>query len=108
MPIYVIDGRLLESETPLKFAPDVEVRQATPEEVKAHAATHANFENPPPPTWEQMRLAAYPAPHEFMDAYVEERNGNPAKMQAYLEACAAVKKQYPKPEEKAPEKKPKK
>ncbi len=73
-------------------------REATPEEIAVHQAALLEFKAKAP-TWEQQRRAAYPDWQIMADALVEERAGNPEKMAAYLEACADVKRRFPKPKE---------
>jgi hypothetical protein len=50
------------------------------------------------PDYADLRRVAYPDWQTLADAMVEKENGNPEKWQAYLEACAEVKKKYPKSE----------
>jgi hypothetical protein len=48
---------------------------------------------PPKPTYKELRAAAYPPIYDYMDAVVK---GETDKIQAYIEACLAVKEKYPK------------
>jgi hypothetical protein len=48
---------------------------------------------PPPPTYQQLRAAAYPPMADYLDAVVK---GDAAALQAYKDACMAVKAKYPK------------
>jgi hypothetical protein len=60
------------------------------------------------PTAEQQRQAAMPKPLEFMEAMIAERRGDSSLMEKIMKTVDELDKLYPKPEEKAPEKKPKK
>ena len=48
---------------------------------------------PPPPTYQQLRAAAYPPAADYLDAIVK---GDTAQAQAYIDECLAVKSKYPK------------
>jgi hypothetical protein len=48
---------------------------------------------PPAPTYQQLRGAEYPPMADYLDAVVK---GDTAKMQAYIDACLAVKAKCPK------------
>jgi hypothetical protein len=48
---------------------------------------------PPEPTYQQLRAAAYPPATDYLDAIVK---GDQEQMQAYIDACLAVKAKYPK------------
>jgi hypothetical protein len=48
---------------------------------------------PPPPTYQQLRAAAYPPMADYLDAVVK---GDAVATQAYKDACLAVKAKYPK------------
>jgi len=48
---------------------------------------------PPPPTYQQLRAAAYPPAADYLDAIVK---GDTAQAQAYIDECLAVKAKYPK------------
>lgn len=61
-------------------------REAAPEEVAAWEAARA-------PTYAQLRAAEYPPMADYMDGLVK---GDAAQMQAYINACLAVKAKYPK------------
>jgi len=43
------------------------------------------------------RQAEYPSLGEFADAFVKMQNGDASQMEAYVDACLAVKAKYPKP-----------
>ena len=47
-----------------------------------------------PPTYAQLRRAAYPPMTDLIDGLVKD---DPVQVQAYKDACLAVKLQYPKP-----------
>ena len=49
---------------------------------------------PPPPTYQELRRAAYPQASDYLDGIVK---GDTAQVQAYVDACLAVKAQFPKP-----------
>lgn len=49
---------------------------------------------PPEPTYADLRRAAYPPMTDLIDGLVKD---DPAQVQAYKDACLAVKAQYPKP-----------
>ena len=49
---------------------------------------------PPAPTYQELRAAAYPPITDYLDGIVK---GDPAQVQAYVDACLAVKALYPKP-----------
>lgn len=60
----------------------------------------------PEPTYQELRLRAYPDYREYLDAQVKINSGSPelvaegeAQQQAYIQACLEVKKRYPKPAE---------
>jgi len=48
---------------------------------------------PPPPTYQELRAAAYPPAADYLDAIVK---GDTAQAQAYIDECLAVKAKYPK------------
>ena len=48
---------------------------------------------PPAPTYQELRAAAYPPASDYLDGIVK---GDAAQVQAYVDACLAVKAQYPK------------
>jgi hypothetical protein len=49
--------------------------------------------------YRRRRANAYPPLSELADALVHQQMGNDQPMKKYLEACAAVKKRYPKPKD---------
>lgn len=48
---------------------------------------------PPAPTYQELRAAAYPPFADYLDGVVK---GDTAQIQAYKDACLAVKVLYPK------------
>jgi len=48
---------------------------------------------PPAPTYQQLRAAEYPPYADYLDGIVK---GDQAQVQAYIDACLAVKAKYPK------------
>ena len=48
---------------------------------------------PPAPTYQQLRAAAYPPVTDYLDGVVK---GDAVQVQAYVDACLAVKAEYPK------------
>ena len=46
--------------------------------------------------YQTLRAALYPSLAEFADAYVHERNGNPAAMNKYVAECNCIKDLHPK------------
>lgn len=48
---------------------------------------------PPAPTYQQLRAAEYPSYADYLDGIVK---GDQAQVQAYIDACLAVKAKYPK------------
>ena len=47
----------------------------------------------PPPTYAQLRAAAYPPIADYLDGIVK---GNQSQVDAYVAACLAVKARFPK------------
>lgn len=45
-----------------------------------------------------LRAAEYPPQTDFIDASYWQERGDDTKMQAYFDACHAVKLKYPKPQ----------
>lgn len=71
----------------------------TPEEeaewdarVSAHAAEQAALSAT---EYQRLRAAEYPPMADYLDGIVK---GDQAQVQAYIDACLAVKAKYPKPE----------
>lgn len=59
----------------------------------------------PAPNYQELRAAAYPDIRDYLDAQVKLNSGNEtlvtegqSQLEAYYQACLAVKAQYPKPE----------
>ena len=48
---------------------------------------------PPAPTYQELRAAAYPPATDYLDGLVK---GDAVQVQAYVDACLAVKAEYPK------------
>ena len=48
---------------------------------------------PPAPTYKELRAAEYPSIADYLDGIVK---GDQAQVQAYIDACLAVKAKYPK------------
>ena len=48
---------------------------------------------PPVPTYAELRAAEYPDFRDYLDGIVK---GDQAQVQAYIDACLAVKAKYPK------------
>ncbi len=48
---------------------------------------------PPAPTYAELRAAEYPDFRDYLDGIVK---GDQAQVQAYIDACLAVKAKYPK------------
>ena len=46
------------------------------------------------PTYRELRAGAYPSVADYLDGIVK---GDAAQVQAYIDACLAIKAQYPKP-----------
>ncbi len=49
---------------------------------------------PPPPTYAELRAAEYPPLLDLIDGLVKD---DAAQVQAYKDACLAIKAKYPKP-----------
>jgi hypothetical protein len=48
----------------------------------------------PEPTYAELRAAEYPPMADYIDGIVK---GDAAQVQAYIDACLAIKAKYPKP-----------
>lgn len=48
----------------------------------------------PPTPYQELRAAAYPSANDYLDGIAK---GDAAQVQAYIDACLAVKARYPKP-----------
>lgn len=64
-------------------------RDATPEEQAEIESRRST-----PPDYREQRAAEYPPIFDYLDGIVK---GDQAKVQAYIDACLAVKAKYPKP-----------
>ena len=68
-------------------------KKPTQEEVEAEVARlQQEWENT---EYQRLRAKEYPDVKEYLDGLVK---GDTAQMQAYIDACLAVKAKYPKPE----------
>ena len=97
----VADADMLEyehdSETPLDFdhitIEDNKVRRLTDEEIKARLDERAAAIAAVAYIWQ--RKEEYPPITDYIDGVVK---GDQEQIQAYIDACLAVKAKYPKPE----------
>jgi hypothetical protein len=64
----------------------------TPEE---EAAWNAEFGSTPKNNYKEQRQLEYPPINDYIDGVVK---GDQAQIQAYIDACLAVKAKYPKPD----------
>ena len=70
------------------------VRDATPEEIAQRELDNlANIEEAKT-QYQRDRAAEYPLMADYLDGIVK---GDQAQVQAYIDACLAVKAKYPKP-----------
>lgn len=60
----------------------------------ADGNTPAPAEARPAPTYRDLRALEYPPAADYLDGIVK---GDAAQVQAYIDACLAVKAKYPKP-----------
>ena len=74
----------------------IEVNVITGEKkvVDLTAAEIAALPVPVLPTYQELRIAAYPPVTDYLDGVVK---GDAAQVQTYIDACLAVKARYPKP-----------
>lgn len=77
----------------LKISVDGVERDATPEEI-ADWEFHKNRDRKMQYVWQ--RQEAYPPIVDYLDGVVK---GDQAQVQAYIDACLAVKARFPKPTE---------
>lgn len=63
--------------------------------VEFHLNSIEKSKIPPVPTYTQLRAQEYPSITEYLDGVVK---GDQEQIQAYIDACLAVKAKYPKPE----------
>jgi hypothetical protein len=61
--------------------------------VDLSAAEIAALPVPVLPTYQELRIAAYPPITDYLDGVVK---GDAVQVQAYVDACLAVKTRYPK------------
>jgi hypothetical protein len=66
-------------------------RDATPEEQAEIDARRAYVD---PLAYQEQRAAEYPPMTDYLDGIVK---GDQAQVQAYIDACLAIKAKYPKP-----------
>ena len=78
----------------------------TYEETEDKIVRHWEKQIVPEPTYYEKRAAAYPPVEEYLDAQVKINSGDAdmvaagqAQLEAYYQACLAVKAKYPKREE---------
>ena len=64
-----------------------------PEWTKGMAAVEVVAVPVIPPTYQELRAAAYPPVTDYLDGVVK---GDAVQVQAYVDACLAVKAEYPK------------
>jgi hypothetical protein len=62
-------------------------------EITEHEDVVVSPETLPVPTYQQLRAAEYPPYADYLDGIVK---GDQAQVQAYIDACLAVKAKYPK------------
>lgn len=67
------------------------IRDATPQEI---AQREADMTEQVSTAYVQKRTAEYPPMADYIDGIVK---GDQAQVQAYIDACLAVKTKYPKP-----------
>lgn len=99
MKIYIdSNGKLFGFDDSQQHLIKPDMREATQEEIAA--ATHYSS------SYSELRAAAYPPFTDYLDAKVKQASTDPAivadgeaQEAAYLEACLAVKQQFPKPED---------
>lgn len=77
------------SEGNVPFTAEEEVQWAADQAAAAAAAVAATAV-----AYKAQRAAEYPSMADYMDGIVK---GNTAQVQAYIDACLAVKAKYPKP-----------
>lgn len=70
------------------------VRDATPEEIAQREADAAAHLEEAKTQYQRNRAAEYPPITDYIDGVVK---GDQAQVQAYIDACLAVKAKYPKP-----------
>jgi hypothetical protein len=92
MPHYKVPNEsspyfLDEDVDPINWLPEGSVL-ITDDEAKAMLSA------PTLPTYQELRAAAYPPITDYLDGIVK---GDAAQVQAYVDACLAVKTKYPKP-----------
>ena len=79
----------MTAEGPVPFTPEEEAEWDAME--AAHAAEQAEFAKT---AYQRQRAAEYPPVADYLDGIVKN---DQAQIQAYIDACLAVKAKYPKP-----------
>jgi hypothetical protein len=70
------------------------VRDATPEEIAQRELDELAQSEKDKTRYQRDRANEYPPMSDYLDGIVK---GNQAQVQAYIDACLAVKEKYPKP-----------
>lgn len=70
------------------------VRDATPEELAQRELDELAHLEEAKTQYQRDRAAEYPSINDYIDGVVK---GDQAQIQAYIDACLAVKAKYPKP-----------
>jgi hypothetical protein len=70
------------------------VRDATPEEISQREVDNLLTLEKAKTQYQRDRAAEYPSINNYIDGVVK---GDQAQVQAYIDACLAVKAKYPKP-----------
>jgi hypothetical protein len=95
MPHYKVPNKsspyfLGEDVDPIKWLPEGATLISDSEAETMRLALSPEFV----PTYQELRAAAYPPITDYLDGIVK---GDAAQVQAYVDACLAVKALYPKP-----------
>ena len=72
---------------------EVNVQTGVQTTIDLTAAEIAALPEPVLPTYQELRIAAYPPMTDYLDGVVK---GDQAQIDAYIAACQAVKDKYPK------------
>tara|TARA_R110000823_G_scaffold290519_1_gene408792 strand:- start:101 stop:331 length:231 start_codon:yes stop_codon:yes gene_type:complete len=72
---------------------EINVQTGEKKVVDLSAAEIAALPTPVLPTYQELRAAAYPPVTDYLDGVVK---GDAVQVQAYVDACLAVKAEYPK------------
>lgn len=70
------------------------VRDATPEEIAQRELDELAYAEEAKTQYQRDRASEYPPMADYIDGVVK---GDQAQVQAYIDACLAVKAKYPKP-----------